>query len=268
MGGNALTEGLTERKSREDYLQIKALVLETLRNSQADCAEEDKVLEVISEIIEMPEKQSFGDLDLLYVSGPGRSREEVHCLVRRLFSPTEIVMSGSVTSFDFMRFQIDLIHCTSDSFGMSHFCLSYGDRGMILGQMAKCRGFSLGTKGLVVTHSSVEQLLEDTDRDRDQRGTGRIHLSPKSKIVLSTDPEEIRAFMGLPAGWSSHTGEQEQELLTQADVMSFCEQCPWFQPRYFAPRRLGNCESKKKLKQRPFYRLFCEHVARGHHLGE
>ena len=156
----------------------------------------------------MPEKESFGDLDLLYVLAPEKSNQEVYKLIQLLFSPTEIVTNGSVTSFDFMTFQIDMIRCSHTTFAMTHFCLSYGDRGMILGQMAKCRGFSLGTKGLCVTHTSIEDLLEYK----------HVNLSTKCKVVLSTDPVAIRAFMGLPAG------PDDESLRTQDDVMRFCTQ--------------------------------------------
>lgn len=255
MGGNALAEGLTERKGVQDYLQIKALVLETLRRSDCGSGQakgEGEVLAVVSEIVEMPEKQSFGDLDLLYVLADGKTREDLYKLIRHHFSPTDMVTHGSVTSFDFMRFQIDMIQCTPDSFAMSHFCLSYGDRGMILGQMAKCRGFSLGSKGLVVTHTSIEELL----------GYKNGHISSTEKIVLSTDPVAIREFMGLPQD------NDVDSLTTQEDVMNFCMQSPWFRPQYFAPRKLSNCESKKKLRQRPFYKMFCEKIALEYNLGD
>mgnify|MGYP003386254081 CR=1 FL=1 len=248
MGGNALTEGLTERKEKEEYLQIKALILATLHNGKRIDQESqtegeqgaEKVLAVISEIVEMPGKTSFGDLDLLYVLADGKSTTDVYTLVRHLFAPTEMVSNGGVTSFDFMRFQIDMIQCKPETFPLSQFCLSYGDRGMILGQMAKCHGFSLGTKGLTVTHSSLEELL----------GYKNGRISSSEKLTLSTDPVSIRSFMGLSL-------ENDEDILhTQADVMHFCMQSPWFKPKYFAPRKLSNCESKKKLRQRPFTRCF------------
>ena len=257
MGGNALSEGLTERKQRGEYLRVKEAVLAALKRQlllREDESEEGVVLEELSEIVEMPEKQSFGDLDLLYVPRKGQGREEVYSLVRRLFSPTEIVTHGDVTSFDYMTFQIDLIKCTHDTFAMGKFCLSFGDRGMILGQMAKCRGFSLGVKGLIVTHSSLEELLGYRNKN--------IQISSKKKIVLTRDPVAIRSFMGLPP-------ESDDETLTsQEDVMEFCKKSPWFRPQYFAPRKLNNCESKKKLRLRPFYNKFCEQIAYEYNLGK
>lgn len=253
MGGNALTDGLTERKQKEDYLKIKEIVLKILQDHHS--SSNGKVLDVVSEIIEMPEKESFGDLDLLYVCAPGSTIVDINELVNELFSPTEIVKSGDVTSFDFMKFQIDMIRCTLETYGMSRFCLSYGDRGMILGQMAKCRGFSLGTKGLIVKHTAIEELLGYANKN--------IHISSKDQIVLTTDPAAIRAFMGLPPGDEGGS----DNLHTQEDVMRFCLTAPWFQPKWFAPRKLDNCESRKKLNKRPFYQKFCEEITQAYDLA-
>ena len=243
MGGNALSEGLTERKPLAEYLEIKRRVLDVLQDEK-----HKSILDVVTEIVEMPEKESFGDLDVLYVCAKDKSLKDVVELIKNLFCPTELV-SGTVTSFDFQNFQIDLIQSDHETIRMAKFCLSYGDRGMILGQMAKCRGFSLGTKGLIVTHSSIEKLL------RTQTG-----LSSSDFVVLSRDPAEIRAFMGLPA--------TDNDLLTQDSVMKFCMNSPWFKPHFFAPRRLNSCESRKKLSKRPFYRSFCEIVAEEYNLSE
>mmetsp|Transcript_15099 Transcript_15099/g.25041 ORF Transcript_15099/g.25041 Transcript_15099/m.25041 type:complete len:414 (-) Transcript_15099:71-1312(-) len=254
MGGNALTNGLTERKQREDYLKIKEIVLNALQDHQR--SSNDKILDLVTEIVEMPEKESFGDLDLLYVSAPGKTGLDINELITEIFSPTEIVKSGNVTSFDFMKFQIDMIRCTQSTFGMSRFCLSYGDRGMILGQMAKCRGFSLGTKGLAVKHPAVEELLGYAEKN--------IHISSKDEIVLTTDPAAIRAFMGLPVA-DEGGGD---ELQSQQEVMQYCLQAPWFEPHWFAPRKLNNCESRKKLNKRPFYQSFCDRVTEEYNLAD
>jgi hypothetical protein len=80
-------------------------------------------------ITEMPGKQEFGDLDLLYVCEPGIGLVDVKRLVENAFSPQDIVTTAHVTSFDYERFQLDMIKCDENSYEMSNFCLSYGDRG-------------------------------------------------------------------------------------------------------------------------------------------
>jgi hypothetical protein len=130
MGGHALSEGLTERKQLADYVRIKQMVMDIFQEKAAG------VLRVCS-ITEMPGKQEFGDLDLLYIREKDVSFADVKTLVKSAFTPTEIVTTAHVTSFDYERFQIDMIQCDEDSYEMSNFCLSYGDRGMILGQIAR-----------------------------------------------------------------------------------------------------------------------------------
>ena len=130
MGGHALSEGLTERKKLAEYCRIKQAVIERFEaHSQGTVR--------VNSIVEMPGKQDFGDLDLLYIRESGVTSGMVKVLIQSIFAPTEIVTCGQVTSFDFEKFQIDMIECNEMNFDMSHFCLSYGDRGMILGQMAR-----------------------------------------------------------------------------------------------------------------------------------
>lgn len=130
MGGHALSEGLTERKKLSDYVRIKQYVMDTLQANSAGILK-------VSSITEMPGKQEFGDLDLLYIREPGVSFTAVKKLIENAFAPTEIATTAHVTSFDYERFQIDMIECDQNSYEMSNFCLSYGDRGMILGQIAR-----------------------------------------------------------------------------------------------------------------------------------
>jgi len=250
MGGNALADGLTERKPVEQYLEIKSIVL----NRISDALDEERrltsctTLDTISEIVEMPEKTSFGDLDLLFVCSPGKTREDVIALIVQLFSPTEFAV-GNIISFDFMKFQIDMIECTHENYSMTKFCLSFGDRGMILGQMAKSRGFSLGPSGLTISHCDIQDMLEI-----------KTHLNAKDKITLTRDHLEVREFMGLPAS--------DEGLHSEAAVEGFCLQSPWFRPQDFAPRQLGSCDSRKKLNKRPFYRKFCAKITADYNLGE
>jgi hypothetical protein len=135
MGGHALTEGLTERKQATDYFIIKKRVM--------DLFVEGSDIINVTEIIEMPEKTSFGDLDLVYTLHKGKSHEDFITMIRLIFSPTEIFHNGDITSFDFNTFQVDMIKCDQSNYQITQFCLSFGDRGMILGQIARACGFSL-----------------------------------------------------------------------------------------------------------------------------
>ena len=126
MGGHALTEGLTERKCIHDYLKIKTNVFSKL---------DEQSLISIYAIKEMPDKESFGDLDLLvHFTDPCISNmSDLRQLLKDVFNPTEIVRSGNIISIDVERFQVDFITCDPEYLDIHLFCLNYGDRGMILG---------------------------------------------------------------------------------------------------------------------------------------
>jgi hypothetical protein len=230
MGGHALSPGLTERKDLHDYLRIKQLVL-------------DKLLEVNSQIIqigtviEVPEKVEFGDLDLIYYRLENISEIDVKSLIQKAFEPNEIFQCGNVTSFDFEHFQIDFIECDESTFELTRFCLSYGDRGMILGQIARWNGFSLGFQGLVITTEDLEALCEIKGLT--------------DKVLLTIDPIEVRKIMGLPLN---------DDLITSSrhDIGLFCRQSTWFRPEIFTNKL--NSEGKKRWAKRPYYRYFVEQI--------
>lgn len=229
MGGHALSEGLTERKKACDYFSIKNAVLSRIADS---CSYVFRV----EEIQEMPEKEDFGDLDLLFVLHPGYTYSDFKRSITLTFCPNHVVRSGSITSFDFSKFQIDMIECSPENIGISRFVLSYGDRGMILGQIARANGFSLGINGLVISNTEIAALI----------GMPEV----VDKITLSCDPEEIRRYMGLPL--------KDIELSTQLDVAQYCVSTPWYHPSQFT-RKL-NQEGKKRVAKRSFYRTFVEKI--------
>lgn len=202
MGGHALEEGSTERKSREEYFSIKSAVITLFELHGAD------VMRVL-ELKEMPEKTSFGDLDLLYVLRNGKTTTDVNDLLHELVPSSQIVRSGHITSFAYQRCQVDLIQCTEENLAMTQFCLSYGDRGMILGHIARYYGFSLGSQGLAIAATHVPQLINE---------------NTPVKYILSTDPVAVRRFMGL---------SEEDNIVTPQDIITFCTSSPWFRPDIF-----------------------------------
>ena len=70
------------------------------------------------------------------------------------------------------------------------------------------------------------------------------------KITLTVNPNEVRAYMGVPL--------QDTSLLTPDDVAVFCKQSRWFQPEQFT--RKFNSENRKRWANRPFYRSFVQSV--------
>jgi hypothetical protein len=75
MGGNALKNTLTKRIDLINYKRIKEYISQKLKAKGY----------TISEIIETPGKESFGDLDLLYLTN---SNQDIRQIISILFNPS------------------------------------------------------------------------------------------------------------------------------------------------------------------------------------
>ena len=74
-------------------------------------------------------------------------------------------------------FQIDFITTPAEQFAIHHFFLSYGDCGMLIGQIAHATGLRMGQQGLFLGYSERPGMSDD--------------------LILSTDPRKICEFLGL-----------------------------------------------------------------------
>ena len=119
MGGNALKSVNCVRVNLEAYNLIKTKVISLLLTFNSS---------VVS-VLEQPEKESFGDLDLLY----NVNDKHMIDVVNDLFQPKEMVQNWNVISFSFPitidteYFQIDLIKITKN-IEMAQFYFGYHHR--------------------------------------------------------------------------------------------------------------------------------------------
>ena len=102
MGGKALKNVITTRLIKEDYMKIKSEIVSILAPHLS-----------LTFLYELPEKEDFGDLDILYVPN---EKIVINDLIMQLFNPKEMVTNGTVLSFSYLieesepiHFQIDLI---------------------------------------------------------------------------------------------------------------------------------------------------------------
>lgn len=173
MGGNALKHAKTERKNVVDYTRIKSYIIDKL-SEYLKCAS----------LIEAPEKESFGDLDVLYMYDASIGVNE---LITRLFNPVEIVRNGNVTSFDYENFQIDLIKSNDEQdFNAKMFYYGYGDLGCLLGKMINFYKLKFGDRGLTIV---IGDRIDGISLD--------INSNIGKEIILTSDPSEICNFFGL-----------------------------------------------------------------------
>jgi hypothetical protein len=173
MGGNALKHAKTERKNKIDYLVIKNFIIEQL-SKYVTC----------TAIIEAPEKENFGDLDILYVHNDSY---EINSLINEIFNPIEIVNNGPITSFDYDNFQIDLMKAmTTTEFNSKMFYFSYGDLGCLMGKMINFYKIKFGDRGLWI---NITNNIDNKFLD--------VKCNIGKELILTNEPSEICNFFDL-----------------------------------------------------------------------
>jgi len=219
MGGHALKNTNCIRVNKELYDKIKALCISKLSKAYPN---NDFIT-----IIEIPEKETFGDLDLLYTN----STINIKDIVNELFSPNEIFINGNVLSFSYKInddefFQIDLIKV--NDINMAQFYYGYGDTGNIIGRMLKHNNLTLGEQGLWINYEN-------------------------SKIILSNNPSEISNFLQLDYNnWKIGFN-------TKVEVFEWIIKCKFFDKNYFNPENFNN-KYKIRFKIRPNFKEFVEYI--------
>lgn len=150
MGGNALAEYGAQRVSPSYYSVLKDLVCAKLAGNNIN----------MHVPTEMPDKEDFGDLDVLVVGGVSRIK------AMEIFGDVPMVKNGDCLSILYKDcLQVDLIKTNEDYFEFHREYLSYGDRGMIIGRLARSLGYSFGHDGLWFKDGNRKYLLTRNWRD-------------------------------------------------------------------------------------------------------
>ncbi len=245
MGGKALKNVITRRLLKEEYNQIKNKIASILAPYLQ-----------ITFLHELPHKEDFGDLDILYVPD---EQTNIYDLVVQLFHPKEMVKNGTVLSFSYLinkekgtYFQIDLIK--SHNFRMDLFYYSYGDLGGILGRITKYYGLTYGNPGLwinnIETHL-IERYLDENDNKKYDKN--KVSKIIHDKIMLSENPEEICVYMGLDyEKWNSGFNNREE-------IYDFVIKSHLFKSKLFEVNSL-NSEHMRRYNERPMYHEFIDYV--------
>ena len=211
MGGKALKNVKCIRIDRRSYETIKNDVISKL----------NKYFNVES-LIELPEKESFGDIDLLYED----NNKNVLEIVKKEFNPKDIKINGPCISFSYYvinddYFQIDLINV--DNLEIAKFYMSYGDLGSILGLIVKKNNLTFGHIGLSV-------LYED------------------EKIILIDDPIKICNFLNLDYN------KYKNRFSSKEEIFKWILDCKYFKKEYFDVNKF-NGDNRKRYLIRPFFNM-------------
>lgn len=157
MGGNALKNTETRRVFKDEYFQIVKSITPLL----------EKFCSRIEVIPAYKEKESFGDMDVLVLTG--YSGSDLILKIKEQLSPNELIKNDKTYSFDYHKLQIDLIVCDVDTIDSSLFYYSYNDLNNLIGRVANKMGLKFGHKGLLLpicdNNYSYELLLTNNPKD-------------------------------------------------------------------------------------------------------
>lgn len=158
MGGKAIKNTPVRRFERAEYLDLEARVLAQLRQDFPG-----RSIEVIQAYRAKPD---FGDMDVLMESD-GLTLDIPQYLVDT-FGSKEVAPNGSVISFEFEQFQVDLILTPQRYFQTSVNYFAWNDLGNLLGRVAHAHGRAkLGHLGLTFPFKNGDYLFEELEVERD-----------------------------------------------------------------------------------------------------
>ena len=254
MGGNAIKKVKTSRLDLLTYTKVKDQIKSQLEPYM-----------YIAYIYELPEKESFGDLDLLYVLDPNLN---IRNIIQKEFSPNEIVSNGDIISFDYnidnssepIYFQVDMIKSKSiKEIPMYQFYYSWGDFGAILGRIFNYNAYKFGQQGLYLNllPHTIEQFqtaseINDFDNSNTDNGFSAIDQTFDTiQIKLSSDPREICKFVRLDYDrWL-------QGFQTQTEIIEYLINFEMYDVKIFESL---NTDHRKRLQKRPFYLKFIDYI--------
>jgi hypothetical protein len=234
MGGNALKQG-SVRLKRADYERVQRRVMQELL----------EVPGVVAQYIPYyAEKESFGDLDVLWYRTEGEYPFEDDDFFSSVFQSTEVVRNGKVISFDFhdddlgleevegRGFQVDLIEVASEDFAFAYGYYSYNDLGNLLGVIAKAHGLKLGHKGLFYRY----------------RHAGTCNTTD---ILLTKNWHEALDFLGVDSK-QAYFG-----FRTLTEIFEYVNSCQNFDPKLYSLDAL-NSVNRVRNKKRKTYMEFLD----------
>jgi hypothetical protein len=153
------------------------------------------------------EKESFGDLDILYTSRG--TRLPMPQIIKSIFGDVEVVANGDCTSFDYNGFQVDMIFAHEDHFNFAYEYFNWNDLGNFIGRTAHRLGFKFG-------HDGLKYVIRDKDDD----------VRVVKEIIVTTDFKEAMTFLGFK--WNSHL-----VFNTPEEIFEYASTSEYFSPESF-----------------------------------
>lgn len=246
MGGNALNKVIASRINLEQYHIVKS-DLEQKFNQYLE----------LEFIIDVPGKNDFGDVDMLYMVKDINSKDfNIIQLINQIYSPVEIVLNGTVCSFAYYLdkidkyFQVDLIRV--ENLSMSRFYFSYGDLGGIIGRIIQHKSLTYGSRGLWIhpNQETITKFLSSNQLDL-QVSIDLMIKSILPNIILTCEPEQICKYIGLDWDKWVRGFDNKQEIFEW--IMGSL----WFRLDSF---RALDYEHRHRANSRPMYQEFLKFI--------
>lgn len=216
MGGNAF-EGL-RRLNATDYQVYEPQVLRQLQ----------RLYQQFAPLRYYHQKPDFGDMDVV-VAGEPVSRRVFEDFLASI-GADDVFYNGSIYSFRYADFQVDLIHVAPELFEVAQFYFGYNDLNNLIGRVAHSFGVKFGWDGL-------------TYQIRTESG----HRA--QKIILSRDPEQIYTFLGYDyARW-------QRGFDTLAAIFSFVASSRYFNSALYTLNTLNHGNRTRNRKRQTYMRF-------------
>jgi len=222
MGGNVFDSGITRRFQSDEYFD--------LAYESADLLLRHTEVTQYEIIPAYREKESFGDLDLLYSTYDDKPLDS--STFAKMFNTDLVSRNSEVTSIAYKELQIDCIHIPQNQFTYALAFFSYNDFGNIASKLFRYFGLRHGHKGLYL-------VLRDGD-------------NKFGEILLTLDHNKALKFVGLDPDKFNGGFDNLEEMF------DYAASSPYYSPEWYVLENISSA-GRMRDKKRPTYQKFLEY---------
>lgn len=222
MGGNALAPFGARRYERAEYLKLRDVVLEKLKEGVTGSRS----------FIEIPsyhDKESYGDLDILCTELSLENYEEIKALA----GGKAFKINSEVISVLWEELQVDIIPMSVEDYVTAYIYYSYNDLGNLMGKLYHKFGLKYGHRGLTIP-------MRDGNNQYDE-------------LIVSKSSRDIVEFLGLD--WMNF----QEGFKDRTEIFEFVISSKYFNPEVYAYENL-NAANRIRDRKRETYREFLKYV--------
>jgi len=141
MGGHALKNTFTERKTTSEYKKIFSKISSILKDNLNGDIWLTKCYH---------SKETHGDMDILIKIDSYNKNINIKDVIIKNLNPNEIISNNGVISFDYDKFQIDIIPIKSSNWEIAKKWYSYDPISNLVGKTSHKFNLKFGQSGLVL----------------------------------------------------------------------------------------------------------------------